>query len=170
MSANLDVIGWESKHINFLSQILDWYTVLAWWQQDCQWGLRHGFQSHHPVVIGWSKYSLWLPGALLYSRLMWPVWIPTVFRLHWQSLCTALATAVRSCFMCVCVLNAWMSCCVRFDSERHSAASVVQGPIQGPVLLLQHDTVTTILTNGSAAFKESCNASSWNDCDNVKSL
>ena len=23
---------------------LDCYTVLAWWQYDCQWGMRHGLQ------------------------------------------------------------------------------------------------------------------------------
>ena len=23
---------------------LDWYTALAWWHKECQWGLRHGLQ------------------------------------------------------------------------------------------------------------------------------
>ena len=23
-------------------QIVDWFTVLTWWYNDCQWGMRHG--------------------------------------------------------------------------------------------------------------------------------
>ena len=45
---------------------------------------------HYPVVIGWSKHRLGLPGAPLHYGLMWPVGIPTDFRHQWQSLCTAL--------------------------------------------------------------------------------
>ena len=35
---------------------------------------------HRPFVIGWSKYRLGLPGALLHYGLTWPVGIPTVFQ------------------------------------------------------------------------------------------
>ena len=38
------------------------------------------------------------------------------------------------------------------------------------VLLLQHDAVTRILGQGSAAFFESCATIGWKDSDNVRSL
>ena len=41
---------------------------------------------------------------------------------------------------------------------------------KGPVLLLWHDTVARILTNGSAAFFESYAAIGLKDCDSVRSL
>ena len=40
----------------------------------------------------------------------------------------------------------------------------------GPLLLLRHDVITSILANGSAAFIESCAAVGWNNLDSVRML
>ena len=41
---------------------------------------------------------------------------------------------------------------------------------QSHVLLLECDAVARLLANGSAAFKESCAAIGWKDCDSIRSL
>ena len=33
--------------------------------------------SHHPFVIGWFRYRLWLPGVTMHCMLTWMVGIPT---------------------------------------------------------------------------------------------
>ena len=63
-------------------------------------GLSVGYETwppigwHHPFVIGSSKYRLGLSSAPLPYGLTWPVGIPTVFRPHWQSFCTALTAGI----------------------------------------------------------------------------
>ena len=72
--------GW--RVCNRSSTLLDCYTVLAWWQWDCQWGKMcvSPIGSHHTFVIGWPKYRLGLPSAPLHYGLTWPMGIPTVFQ------------------------------------------------------------------------------------------
>ena len=68
---------------NSILTLVDCYTALTGWQQDCPWGKRHGLQYgwHHPFVIGWSKYRLGLLSALLHYGLAWLVGILTVFHM-----------------------------------------------------------------------------------------
>ena len=52
---------------------LDCYTVLAWWLQDCQWGMRHGLQLatrllHSPSLVA---AGLSMPGTR--HGLQWPL-------------------------------------------------------------------------------------------------
>ena len=77
-----------------ITENLDCYQALAWWQYDSQWGLRHGLLGwHHAFVIGWSKYRLGLPSAPLHYGLTWPVGIRTVCPpTQWQSRSTVLTT------------------------------------------------------------------------------
>ena len=63
--------------LGLIPVVIDCYTVLAWWQQDCQWP-QIGW--HHSFVIGWSKDRLELPSAPLHYGLKWRVGIPTVFQ------------------------------------------------------------------------------------------
>ena len=72
------------------------YTLPAWWQQDCQWGMKHGLPLAGVAcsVIDWFKYRLGDSRYLNFIRF-WEImgshdqWeYPLLFRCHWPFLCS----------------------------------------------------------------------------------
>ena len=55
--------------------VIDCYTVLTWWQKDCQWGMRHGLQLAG-ITILWLvglniDWDCLVPHCIMGSRDQW---------------------------------------------------------------------------------------------------
>ena len=114
------------------------------------------------VNIYQHRFRLWF-GAEPYNKPLPGCWIQC-----WPT--SMLYGVTRSKW----VYLPWLSDAIWYSrtwsSLNHGMACCMYGtkPVQGPVLLLQHDAVARILANGSAAFIESCAAIGWNSCDSVR--
>ena len=71
---------------------IDCYTVLAWWQKDCQLGLKHGLQLAK-ITLLWLiglkvDWDYPVPHCIMGSRDKWEFQL--FFGPQWQSLCIDL--------------------------------------------------------------------------------
>ena len=71
---------------------LDRFAVLAWWQLDCQWCMRHGLLLAGIRLLSLAGLDIdrdcLVPHCIMISRDQWE--FPSFLRPQWQSLCTAL--------------------------------------------------------------------------------
>ena len=89
----------KTHHTKTQGRWVDYYTALAWWLHDCQWGMKHDPRCWlvSPICDCLSRYRLGNALVAMHSGLTWPVRISTIFfKGHWQPPCIALITSKQS--------------------------------------------------------------------------